>query len=102
FFIGGFCFHYFVWRYAVIDDISVTQDTSDTKKIWWKFAVKEGGIVERGYERAVIRDLVSPGRETLYWSWYVPDGTQQFTTFVRYRQGIFPRWQTNFFSLSVK
>jgi len=100
--LGGLLFNYFVWRYAVIDNLQITQDSSERRKADFAFNVKSGGVVSRGYEKAVNEDIVSTGQNaSFHWLWYVPPSKQEFTVYVRSRWGIFPTWETKTFSLSA-
>lgn len=102
FVIAGLLFNYFVWRYAVIDNLQMTQDSSERKKVHFAFNVKHGGVVSRGYEEAVTEDIVAAGRTHKFsWSWYISPPKQEFTVYVRSRWGIFPTWETKTFSVSV-
>jgi hypothetical protein len=98
--IGYLLFNYFVLRYAVIEDLQMIQDTSRPTWVYFTFLVKEGGVVERGYERAVSEDIVSANnRPKFEWNWFVDKSKHDFSVYTRSRWGIFPTWQTRTFSL---
>ena len=100
--IGGLLFNHFVWRYAVIEDLQITQRQGDWKMVDFKFKVKKGGIVTRGYEKAVSEDIVREGHNASFeWRWYVDPAKKDFSVYVRSRWGFIPIWETKIFPVSV-
>jgi len=99
--MAGLLYNYFVLRFAIIEDLKITQDTSEPKKIHYQFKAKTGGIVEAGYEKAIMEDIVTAGRNhTFYWSWTVHPSKREFTFYLRSRGGILPTTETRSFSVS--
>lgn len=99
--IGYLIFYWHVGRYAVIDDLQITQDATTRKKVYFRWHVKEGGLIRRGYEGATAEDVVIAGKKDSYeWGWFVAPSQKEFTVYLRSRSGIFPTWTTKVFSLS--
>jgi len=94
-------YNYFVLRYAIIEDLKILQDTSEPKKIYYKFKTKTAGIVQAGYEKAICEDIVSAGiNQSFHWNWTVQPSKREFTFHLRSRGGILPTTETKTFSVS--
>ena len=99
--IGYLLFDYFVGRYAVIEDLKMTQDAKTPTRVDFTFLVKKDGVVVRGYEKAVVEDIVSANqKQHFWWNWTVDKSKNEFTVYTRSRWGIFPTWETKTFALS--
>ncbi len=48
-FVIGFSFYYFVWRYAVIDQVKITQDSANPSSVGFRFTVVSDGFIEYGH-----------------------------------------------------
>ena len=100
----AYWFHdYFVGSYAVLDNVSVKQDASKPKTVWYSFDVKKGGYVALGYEETLWTGKFKSGshyRSESAVSSYSTRMKQNFTVFVRSRSGMFPSWHTKQFSIS--
>ena len=100
--IGYLLFDYFVGRYAVIEDLKMTQDAKTPTRVDFTFLVKKDGVVVRGYEKALVEDIVSANQKQHFeWNWTVDKSKNEFTVYTRSRWGIFPTWETKTFTLSV-
>lgn len=101
--IGYLLYGYFVGRYAVIEDLVMTQDISNPRLIHFKFSVKEGGIVEKGYEKAIIEEIVrANSKPTFRWSWAVEPSKREFEVYVRSRSGVIPVREKRTFPIAIK
>ena len=101
--IGYLLFDYFIGRYAVIEDLQITQDAKTPTWVDFKFLVKKDGVVVRGYEKAVVEDIVSTTqKQHFWWNWDVDKPKTEFTVYTRSRRGIFPTWETKTFVIPGK
>jgi hypothetical protein len=101
--VASLFYHFFVWRYAVLEEMSIKQDASQPTRVYFTFKVKSGGLIERGFGNAISEDELATGDAgTFVWQWHVPETARDFTVYARSRWAIFPTWQTRTFSVSSR
>lgn len=93
----SFSYYYFVWRYAVVDEVKITQDEKDPFKIWFDFKVLSDGFLRYGHQNSILGDPVLAGQKKNFWyKRNVPDKAE-FSVFLRSRSGPLPSWTTKTF-----
>jgi len=96
----AFSFYYFVWSYAIIDDVKITQDSKDPLDIWFDFKVISGGFLRYSHEKSILGEPVETGATRRFHYKRAVQGKKDFTVFVRSRWAIFPSWTTKTFLVS--
>lgn len=97
-FIIGFSFYYFVWRYAVIDQVKITQDSANPSTVGFRFAVVSEGFIEYGHGNSRSGEPVGKGDERNFsYRRPVRESETRFTVFIRCRKAIFPYWYSETF-----
>src|SRR5208337_2417987 len=101
--VAAFSFYYFVWSYAVLDNIRMTLDAANPPKVRVTYEVKYGGRVNYYYGR-ISSEYGRVSSETSYEAGEKDDfelrviDQSEFSVSVRSRRGIFPSWHTEHFS----
>lgn len=95
-----FSYYYFVWRYAVIDEVKITQDSSEPFVVWFDFKVLKGGFLEYGHEKSLLGEPVATGDKRHFRYKRHVTGKKEFDVFVRSRSGPFPERSTKTFQVS--
>jgi hypothetical protein len=95
----SFSFYYFVWSYAVIDEVKITQDSKDPSAVWFDFNVTSGGFLRYGHGQSSSGEPVEKG-DKRHFRYQRDAYGKDFTVFVRSRWLIFPSWTTKTFSVS--
>jgi len=85
-----FSYYHFVWRYAVIDDLKITQDATEPTRVWFDFKVLQGGFLEYGHEKSLMGEPVETGAKKHFRYGRQVVGKKEFEVFVRSRWGPFP------------
>lgn len=93
----SFSYYYFVWRYAVVDDVKITQDEKDPSKIWFDFRVLNDGFLRYGHQSSVLGDPVVAGQKKRFSYQRPVQGKTEFEVFLRSRSGPLPSWTTKTF-----
>jgi hypothetical protein len=96
----AFSYYYFVWRYAVIDEVKMTQDAAEPIRVWFDFKVLQGGYLEYGHEKSLLGEPVETGEKKHFRYGRHVAGKKEFQVFVRSRTGPFPSWTTKTFQVS--
>jgi hypothetical protein len=95
-----FSFYYFVWRFAVVDDIKITQDEKEPTTVWYDFKVIQGGILQWGRENSVVSEPVPTGEKRRFRYKRPGLGKKEFSVYLRSRSGPFPSWTSKTFLVS--
>ena len=95
-----FSFYYFVWRYAVVDEIKITQDTKEPTTVWFDFKVMQDGFLRYGHENSILGEPVKASEKKRFRYKRNVQGKKDFTVFLRSRSGPFPSWTTKTFLVS--
>ncbi len=95
-----FSYYHFVWSYAVVDDLKITQDAKDPLNVFFDFKVLRGGFLRYGHEKSALGEPVKAGENRRFRYKRNVRGKKEFTVFIRSRSGPFPSWTTKTFLVS--
>lgn len=98
--LGIFSYYYFVWRYAEVDEIKITQDTKEPGTVWYDFKVIQDGFLRYGRENSILGEPVTAGENRRFRYRRPVQGNKEFSVFLRSRSGPFPSWTTKSFLVS--
>ena len=97
--VAVFSFYHFVWSYAVLNNIRMTQDAANPTHVRVTYEVKHGGRVNYSYgELWSAEKPYETGDKDDFNCRVGTGGKPEFIIYVRSRQGIFPSRHTEHFS----